>query len=775
MSNNMGHAQHEPLKPREVEIVTLMAEGLTNREIADRLFLGVETVRWYAKQLYTKLEVSGREEAVERAREIGLLEASPEKTDTRQNNKQNNLPIQLTPFIGREHEINEVVQLLSTTRLLTLTGPGGTGKTRLSLAVAAKTADSWSGGVYFVDLSPLMDPALIGKAIANALNVRENPGEPIISTLTRAIGDRQILLIIDNIEHVVSGAIVLSKLLVAAPNLKILATSRETLHISGEHVFPVPPLSLPDQEHTSDFKSLSDSAAIALFVQRAKAVQSNFRLTAENGPIIAEICTRLDGLPLAIELAAARSRLLTPQAILERMGQQFMTLTAGARDVPERQRTLKNAIDWSYYLLDENEQHLFRCLSVFRKGLSLSGVEIVCAEGLTIDFFDGLSSLLDKSLILQLDTPLEEPRFGLLNTLQSYAIEKLEESGEEDEIRRRHANYFADLAEAAAPELRLARQQYWFQLLEIERYNLRAALQWTLNNNDPIAGLHMIADLRDYWFYQGYHTEGLDWFEQALPYMDSAPENLQGRVYLTASFMSYARQETAKEKEYSSLAMDLFDRTNDRINIAWTLTYLAGASEGKQIEYEDAIKQIELALSIFRELNDKPGIAQSLNSLGEIARLHGETERAKRAYQESLKVARETGEKRREAIMFGNLGAIAVDEQNFDQAEVFFRQGLEACLALGFSYMIPAALSESAGPLIARNAFTEAVTLLGASAAILKALGVMPQPSNQVNIDRYLAILPNQLQPDDFGNAWKIGQGMSEEEAVVYALSILES
>jgi len=383
----------------------------------------------------------------------------------------NNLPLQPTPLIGREKEVGEVCDLLRghETRLLTLTGPGGTGKTRLALQTAADLLDDFPDGIYFVPLATLTAAELFSSAVAETLGVREVGEQPLGETLKDYLHERRLLLLLDNFEQVLRAAPTVTELLGAAPGLKVLVTSRTPLRLYGEKEYAVPPLSVPDVKHLPDLKTLSQYEAVRLFIERAKAAKVDFEVTDESAPAVAEICVRLDGLPLAIELAAARIKMLPPRAMLHRLGSRLKLLTGGARDLPERQRTLRATIEWSYALLDEGEQLLFGRLAVFSGGRTLEAIEAICdAEGdLSVDAFEGVSSLLDKSLLRQEVGPGGEPRFVMLETVHEYAREKLGESAEAEEIKRVHAQYFLTLAEEADPELRGQDQLEWLERLEV--------------------------------------------------------------------------------------------------------------------------------------------------------------------------------------------------------------------------------------------------------------------------------------------------------------------
>ncbi len=500
MDNHDAEPRLEPLKLREIEILRLLAEGLSNREIAQKLFITLETVKWYNKQLYSKLGVGSRTQAVAKAREQRLLDVKTAAPVAAQIQPRHNLAVQLTSFVGREREIVEITQLLQESHLLTLTGPGGTGKTRLGLQVASALLAEYEHWVFFVDLAPISDSDLVLPTVATTLGVREASDEPLLDTLTKYFRPKQLLLVLDNFEHVLAAAPAVGELLAAAPRLRIINTSRETLQIYGEQAYPVPPLGLPDLDSPEPLVVLSQYAAVALFIQRARAAQPDFTLTAENAPAVAEICVRLDGLPLALELAAVRVKLLGPQVLLAQLESRFTTLGSGARDLPARQQTLRGAIGWSYDLLSNAEQLLLARLSVFQGGRTIEAVAAVCSPDLPIDVLDGLGSLLNKSLLRQKEGSNAEPRFSMLETIHEYTRERLDNSGLAEATKRRHAHYFADMAEQADVEYRTGRQVFWANKLLAEHDNLRAALNWSLDTDEPELAARLVGGLADFWY-----------------------------------------------------------------------------------------------------------------------------------------------------------------------------------------------------------------------------------------------------------------------------------
>ena len=766
--------QTESLTARERDILRLMPQGLSNREIAAALFLSLGTIKWYNKQIYSKLGVNSREQAVRRAKDWGWLE-SDESDDppTPPTPLKKNLPLQPTALIGRQLEIAEVTQLLQSNRLLTLTGPGGIGKTRLSLAVATDMALRYPDGVYFVDLAPLTDPSFVPGVIANALGVLEGGDEPLPETLQRALGTRKALLIIDNFEHVIEGAAIVLDLM-AAPNLTLLVTSREALRVSAEQVYEVPPLRLPDDQQATELDGLAEIEAVSLFMQRARSVMPDFDLNQENAQEVIEICRHLDGLPLAIELAAARSRLLPPQAILQRMDERFRTLTAGARDAPARQKTLRATIDWSYDLLEEEEQTLFARLAVFHGGRSLEAIEAVCSDGLSIDVLDGLASLLDKSMIRQIEDEFGEPRFVMLETIQEYALERLTESGEAEATHRRHAGYFAEFAEQGEDNIWLGDDVYGFKKLDIEHDNLRAALGWSLHGRETEFGLRMVAAMRDFWVYEGYHVEARSWVEQAFALLEDAPQNLRGRLYLVATLLAFHGRVSQYLLEYGREALSIFREIGDTYNVAWSLNYVGLGLRGQPEKLDEAIAMCQEGARLFRMLGRDAESAYALQHVGNLLRQTGDFERAQHAYQESLSLCPDRRRKLFEIIALDNLGALAFAQGDFDGAEVLRRTALSSAWNLELRFRLTFLLVSFGATLAAKGHLERAVRVLGASAEAQKLMGAKLQPTYRSDEERYLDALPDQLDEATFTAAWQAGRKMSLEEAVEYVLEILE-
>ncbi len=602
------------------------------------------------------------------------------------NTRPNNLPFQPTPFIGREKEVAALGQLLcrEDVHLVTLTGPGGIGKTRLALQVAAELSDLFADGISFVDLAPLNDPALVIAAIAQSLGIREVSGQPLLERLKDELQRKQMLLLLDNFEQVVSAAVQVADLLATYPLLKVLVTSRVVLHVQAEHEFFVPSLSLPDPNHVPDLAALSQYEAVALFLRRAQSARSDFHVTNANAPAVAEICVRLDGLPLAIELAAARMKLLSPEALLVRLHQPLHVLTSGPRDVVARQQTLRNTIEWSYQLLNAQEQQLFRRLSVFVCGGPLSAIEATSLGSEAESVLDTVASLADNSLLQRVEQQAgEEPRFAMLETIREYALESLEALGETEAARGAHAAYFLRLAEEAEQGMAGPQQAVLLERLEQEHDNLRAAMQWSLEQAEEgkAMALRLGGALYSFWFVRAYFSEGRDFLERALSRGDEVAAPVRAKALYAASQLHDALGSLDQAEEFYEQSLALYRELGDTRGIASCLHLLADIAWGRA-NLALARSQGEESLMLFRELDDKRSVAYLLYHLGSLAVEQGEYARGRDLLTESLTINRELGDTRIIALSLFNLvllywlsgGDLAQAHTWLDESFALFRE-----------------------------------------------------------------------------------------------------
>ncbi|MBI3997773.1 MAG: tetratricopeptide repeat protein, partial [Armatimonadetes bacterium] len=605
----------------------------------------------------------------------------------------NNLPAQLTSFIGRERELAEVRRLVETTRLLTLTGTGGCGKTRLALQVAAELGQVLADGVWFVDLAPLMEPGLVPATIAAALRLREQPGRPLLPTIIEHLQFRHVLLVLDNCEHLVATcAQIATALLQGCPRVRIMATSRERLGVAGETVWRVPSLATPDLRHPPIPAALADVEAVRLFVDRAAAIQPGFALTERNAEAVARVCHQLDGIPLAIELAAARVAVLPPEQIARRLDDRFRLLTAGRRTALPRHQTLRAAMDWSYDLLSAQERSMLTRLSVFVGGFTLEAAEAVSAGEQADEFavLDLLTQLVDKSLVIAEDDD-GEVRYRLLETVRQYAHDRLRGAAEALGAQRRHAAFYLALAEQAEPHVIGPEQARWLSRLQREHANMRAALEWSLGPGDLGTGLRLVAALIKFWEVHGHFTEGRRWAEAVLTRL---PERSGTRAKVLCGVGNLAWHQADYEAARASFeeGLTLARELGDKRRAAAALIGL-GLVAWNQGEYARARSLYEDSLVLFRELEDRRGIAVALNNLGIVARALGDYAAARAFLQESLKIRRQSGDRLGASSTLHNLGLIAWNQGDLEASRALYQDSLAIARELGHRQGMAAALN----------------------------------------------------------------------------------
>ncbi len=738
-----------------------------------------------------------------------------------------NLPAQRTGFVGREREraaLKEVLQRPDVS-VVTLTGPPGIGKTRLALEAARETAEEFPGGVFFVPLAPVADAEGIAPAISQVLGVREGGGHTPLALLREHLqtaARQPTLLVLDGFEHLVSASAIVADLMEAGPKLRVLVTSRSPLHVYGEREFPVPPLETPDPR-TAGAEELSRCDAVALFVQRAAAVKPNFALTAENAAAIARICARLDGLPLAIELAAARVKLLSPSALQARLENRLQILTGGARDLPARQQTLRGAIDWSYDLLSPAEQRLFRRLSVFVGGCTLEAAEAVCdaKRDLGLDPLEGIGSLMDKSLLREGEAAGDEPRFVMLETIREYGLERLASSGEEPVTRRAHAAYFLLLAEdkvserardfsaprATSPGEESSR---WLEQLEVEHDNLREALDWMIETGEAAWGLRLGRALFEFWEEREHLAEGRERLEKVLALKGAAPRTRdRARALFAAGVLAGEAGDEEAAKTFHEEGLEISREQEDRKGVAVALNALAVGARNRgdlarsrslfeesltlwrelgddfaivrslsnlanvarlQGRFEDARSLFEECLAISRRLGDRAGIAWSLNQQGDVAREQGDAATARSLYEASLAMFREISDRWGIAGSLADLGNLARDQGDLAMSRRLHRQSMKVFEELDHKRGIARLLECFACTAAVDSRPESALRLAGAAAALRQAVGAVLTGAEQVRLEKLLAPARETLTNAACSAAWMEGWAMPLEAAVAEAV-----
>ncbi|HEY0606505.1 MAG TPA: tetratricopeptide repeat protein [Herpetosiphonaceae bacterium] len=685
------------------------------------------------------------------------------------------LPAPPTPLIGREQQVSALRKLLlrDTLRLVTLTGAPGIGKTRLALQVATELHDDFLHGAVFVALAPIRDPGLVATTIARAFGIHEAGDRPIIELLANTLRDKHSLLVLDNFEHLLSAAPLLAEILSTCPRLKLLITSQARLHLSGEHEFVVPPLALPDLNHLPPIDELARCAAVQVFLQRTQAINSDFELTAANASSVAAICVRLDGLPLAIELAATRTRLFTPQTLLERLHDRLAVLTGGPQDLPDHQQTLRSAIARSHELLTGGEQELFRRLSIFAGGCTLAAVEAVCQEPTgecAATILDRLASLIDKSL-LRRESGDDEPRFAMLETIREYALEQLQHSGEDPILRQQHAVYYLALVEAAAPRLFEEQQGTWLAQLDREHDNLRVALRWTLDQGHVAIAARIGKALWWFWLIHGHLSEGRRWLDAILEQKQSLPAEICADLFNGAAALANEQGDYAAAQRLLQASLALHRRENNQMGIASTLGNL-GLIAHMQGDHRQAIVFHEESLMLSQQLDDQRGVARTLSNLGTVAYTQGEYNQATDYLLESLALLREVGDIDGVASSLTNLGLVSCMQGNAATAGTYFAQSLVMYQELGRKQGIGLCLVGIAGVAGACGRPDLAVRLSGATTMLLDAIGVQLDRIDRANYERILAAAQEQLSPVQFATAWAEGQMLTLDQAIAEAMDI---
>jgi predicted ATPase/class 3 adenylate cyclase len=725
------------------------------------------------------------------------------------NSLPNNLPSQLTSFIGRERELQEAKKLLTSARLLTLIGPGGTGKTRLSLQLAGDGLSEFKDGVWLVELAPLGDPAFIISAIADVLELHEVPGIPLINIIIDYLRAKQLLLIFDNCEHLIEeSAQIADQLLQACPQLKIIASSREALGIAGETVYRVPSLSLPDSSSTS----LMDYESTRLFIERAAKAEPRFHLTDHNASSILQICLRLDGIPLAIELAAARVKLFTPEQIAERLDDRFKLLTGGSRTALPRQQTLRALIDWSYQSLNETEQRALRRLAVFTGGWAFEAAEAVVGE---FDAMDGLLGLVNKSLV-NVEEQDGKSRYRFLETIRQYAMEKLLESGEAVVVRDRHLDYFLQSTKQAPQREQklfgaLPDDTQWLDKMESEHDNLRAALEWS-SSNHPDKALHLVYTVGNFWVARDYNVEARNWCQMILERAKTLTnmDTELAKVYGILGWSSIAIGDHKTGRDAAEAGIALARKVNDPIilgrllglvslaciflgdfpatekalveaemiarqtglveQLATVLTTRAQLAFAGYGDLERAKAYLDEAVPLSATILNEWATAMSLFGMGRVAGAMGDLGTARTKFLQSADLAKKMGNKRQMYSCYSELAHVLRENGELDEPLTIYRDLVPKWKEIGHRAAVAHELECIAYILAKSDQPQRAATVLGAAAAMRKTIDSAPTPLEQVEYDRELAALREKLTNAEFQQAWEQGQKLTMEEAIVLAI-----
>jgi predicted ATPase/DNA-binding CsgD family transcriptional regulator len=755
---------------RELEILELISKGLSNREIAQALYLSIETIKWYNKQLFMKLGAKNRTQAANRAAELNLL--GPEHVSSSQEgiSLAGNLPAQLTSWVGREKEIGEIKELLRNNRLVVLTGTGGSGKTRLALKVGEVLLDDYRNGVWLVELGNIREPSLVLQAIASVLNVTERTDATLLEALKRYLSRRQLLLLIDNIEHLLVCAPLIGELLATAPHLSVIGTSRERLHIYGEQVYPVPPLNLPDLSSNKTSEDLKNVESIALFTRRARAVQPTFSLDDEALEDLARICIRLDGLPLAIELCAPMVKLFPLSTIANRIEESLDAIPGGPRDLPARQQTLRDTIQWSFDLLDENEKHLFARLAVFNGGGTLQAVKTICGNGISGNIAKILSALVNKNLVIAQERQDGEIHFSLLETIRQYGHDRLLASKEAEQLADRHTEYFIRLAMQGAVELRGPNQIIWTNRFITQHDNLRAALARAIGNLEVETALQFVSNLYGFWLRHSDFDEGRWWVERALALPNAQQfQELYAEAFNNLSWLSWMQGKTkeARKKAEQSLLL-----ARSQSNVRNTAVALLNLGMMLVLQKDDPSKgqaYMEESKGLCQKIHDEWLLARTLMDLAVAQFQQGEYNYARSLYSESFNLFKKLGDIGFQCIVMRLIGDLEAKRANLTESVESYRASLTIAQAVKSNSQIAYNFWGLARVYKVTGEHPRAVGLYAVSRRILEDMGAWSN-RDDFELDEEFTSARASLGELEFQSVWDMSQELTIEEAIEFAL-----
>ncbi|MBV9787984.1 MAG: tetratricopeptide repeat protein [Chloroflexi bacterium] len=689
-----------------------------------------------------------------------------------------NLPLSTTSFIGRTQERADLAGFVAAQRLVTITGVGGSGKTRLALEVANDLLATFSDGVWLVELALLHDPDLVTQTIARSLGIAEVAGEPLATTLCHALHGKRVLIVLDNCEHLIDACAELAhELLRQCSGIHLLTTSREALNLLGEQLYPIPPLVTPLTGPAQSLDDLMNVESVRLFCERTRAVQPRFALTAANAKIIAEICRKMDGLPLAIELAAVHMRRLPLNSLRERLDQPLTLLVAGPRDLPPRQQTLRTTIDWSYQLLSAQEQRLFNRLGIFVGGWTIPAAQALfdqADKAVSVDLV--LAALLDKNLIHLIEDVEGTPRFVMLVTLQAYAIEQLELSGEIEAIRERHAAYYLNLIEHAEALLVGVHETPWLSRLATEHENLRAVLSWAFAGEDSARitiALRLCGVLWRFWWVRGYVHEGKCWLDLALSRLAHAQPPLVAKIMYGSGFLARTGGDLAAAERYFTQSLQLWKEQQDQAGIAHALNSL-GVLAFNQYSYDQARALFEESLVLYQALADHKRVAMVLNNLGNIAYKQGDLERTTQRYEAALRLLEQTGaQPSAVALIKANLGDTARLRGQYSQAVCLLYEGVMIYLEHNDVENTLFCLNNIVDIAVDLQQDELGAQLLGAADALYAQSGVAKLPEIVPCYERQSATLRDRLGAAAFIAAWSEGHAAQLEPLIARAMQMM--